>query len=57
MHHPVHTSEYPVAPTPSALDVREIALLDLVRRPGSRPTEYWSVRHILEVIGEDLVGR
>lgn len=46
MHQPVDTSEHPIV-------VRDMARLDLSRRPSARPTEFWSRRHILEAVAEE----
>ena len=46
MHQPVITSE-------DSIVVRDITRLDVSRRPSARPTEYWSRRHILEVVDEE----
>ena len=49
------TSEHEIAPFLAGVNIREVLRLELSRRPGSRPTEYWSVRRILEVIEEEIV--
>jgi len=51
----IDTSEHEIAPLPAGVNIREVMRLELSRRPGSRPTEYWSVGRILEVIEEEIV--
>lgn len=47
----VHTSEYEMPSTAAGPDVREALWLEAARRPGTRPTEYWSVQRVLELLG------
>ena len=51
----VDTSEHEIAPFPAGVKIREVLRLEVSRRPGSRPTEYWSMGRILEVIEEEIV--
>ena len=53
MHQLIHTSEHPVAAMSISPGGRDVLDLEAARRPGCRPTEYWSFRGILRLVEAD----
>lgn len=50
MYSVVDTSEYESPIPATGPDLRDHRFLEAARRPGTRPTEYWSMREVLGLL-------
>jgi hypothetical protein len=46
----VHTSEHMIAVQAAGPEVLDLRTLEPARRPGCRPTEYWSLHQVRDLI-------